>query len=80
MKAEEMLTNKDVRSLLKISNSSMHRLRHRNVNPFQKPDFYGVGEVNKWFTSKVTEWQLAQNLLAKTQPAGHLHEKTRGYS
>ncbi|WP_338858638.1 excisionase Xis [Serratia marcescens] len=80
MKAEEMLTSKDVRSLLKISNSSMYRLRHRDVNPFLGPDFYGVGEANKWFTSKVAEWQLAESQRAKVKPAEHLHEKTRRFS
>ncbi|QJW53920.1 hypothetical protein HL670_00779 [Serratia plymuthica] len=80
MKAEEMLTSNDVRSLLKISNSSMHRLRHRDVNPFSEPDFYGVGASNNWFTSKVAEWQFAESQRAKTKPAEHLHEKTRWFS
>jgi predicted DNA-binding transcriptional regulator AlpA len=80
MKAEEMLTSEDVRALLKISNSSMFRLRHRDINPFPEPDFYGVGSANKWFTSKVAEWQLAESKRAKTKPAEHLHEKTRRFS
>jgi hypothetical protein len=80
MKAEEMLTSEDVRALLKISNSSMHRLRHRDINPFPEPDFYGVGSPNKWFTSKVAEWQLAESQRAKVKPAEHLHEKTRRFS
>ncbi|HEI9850471.1 TPA: excisionase Xis [Serratia marcescens] len=80
MKAEEMLTSKDVRSLLKISPTSLHRLRHRDVNPFPDPDFYCPGAENKWFTSKVAKWQLAESQRAKIKPAEHLHESTKRFS
>jgi len=80
MKAEESLTSKDERSLLKISSSSMHRRRHRDVNPFPEPNFYGVGSANQWFSSKVAEWQLAENQRAKVKPAEHLHESTKRFS
>ncbi len=58
MKAEESLTSKDERSLLKISSSSMQRRRHRDVNPFPEPNFYGVGSANQWFTSKLQNGSL----------------------
>ncbi|WP_391581043.1 excisionase Xis [Serratia liquefaciens] len=58
----------------------MHRLRYRDVNSFPEPDFYGVGASNKWFTSKVAEWQLVESQRDKTKPAEHLHEKTRRFS
>ncbi|WP_447872051.1 excisionase Xis [Serratia fonticola] len=80
MNAEEMLTTENILALLKVSTSTLHRLRKRKVNPLPDPDFYGIGETNKWRSSSIAAWQAAEIERAKVKPAQHLHESVKRFS
>ncbi|EDM5940678.1 excisionase [Salmonella enterica subsp. enterica serovar Typhimurium] len=71
----ELMSTREICCQLRISSRTLERYRKRpsDNNPFPEPDCSYMGGSNKWFKTKVNEWQVREMSRPTRRPMSHLN-------